>query len=619
MGLGSPSAGPADTLGPAPERPATGADPDEGHPPGWAAATGSSEHVTGPEGSAPMTQISDGPRPHDLLLHRDRVLGALARGAPLSEILALLVTSAEEVIPGVTSSVLLLDRDAAVLRTGAAPHLPAFYNEAVDGLPIGPDIGSCGAAAFSGERVIVEDIATHPNWEPFRPLAERAGLRACWSEPIVDPAGVVLGTFAMYYAEARRPAPFELEIIRNMAHVAAVAITRTRAEDELRSSEELFRQLAENIREVFWLTDWVANDVLYVSPAYEDIWGRPQSDLYDDPRSWSEDIHPEDVERVVKAFADDAERGLYDVEYRIVRRDGERRWIHDRAFPIHDASGRVYRVAGISEDITERKQAQLALERARAELDAHTEAQLQSLTTEVLLAEERERRRVAEDLHDGLCQTIALARMKLGMLRPSANSEVSATTLDLVLLEEIEELVSRSHKAARSLTFQLSPPVLHDLGFEAAIEWLADDIHQSYGLPITLHADGASQPLDERVRLLLFRAVRELLINVAKHAHATRAIVKLERSDNQLRILVEDDGVAFDVDTVGQRGLGLSTIRQRLNHLGGGMEIRTRAGNGTSIAIRTPLGESAQVGEGSDDDRTSDADRPGARPEAGTT
>ena len=136
---------------------------------------------------------------------------------------------------------------------------------------------------------------------------------------------------------------------------------RKRAEKALKESEGRFRQLAENIQEVFWLTDWINNEVLYVSPAYEEIWGHPPQSLLDDPKSWTNNIHPDDRERVYNSFKQNAEIGLYDEVYRIVRKDGEIRWIHDRAFPIKDETGRVWRVAGISEDITYYKMAEEAL------------------------------------------------------------------------------------------------------------------------------------------------------------------------------------------------------------------------------------------------------------------
>jgi PAS domain S-box-containing protein len=145
-----------------------------------------------------------------------------------------------------------------------------------------------------------------------------------------------------------KTATFYSAIIRDITE-------RKRSEEALRESQERFRQLAENIREVFWLTDIDKSQMLYISPGYESIWGRSCESLYASPRSWLDAIHPDDREMVLAALTKQI-AGQYDEEYRIVRPDGTVRWIRDRAFPVKDHSGTVYRIAGIAEDITDKKQ-----------------------------------------------------------------------------------------------------------------------------------------------------------------------------------------------------------------------------------------------------------------------
>ena len=145
-----------------------------------------------------------------------------ASRAMLREALDSLVTLIERVAgPGMRGSVLLLDDDGITLRHGGAPNLPIEYCKLIDGLCIGPIAGSCGTAAFRKERVIVRDIATDPLWEPYRHLVAPFHLRACWSTPIIDSGGLVLGTFAMYYAEPMKPTPHQLDFASTMARVAA--------------------------------------------------------------------------------------------------------------------------------------------------------------------------------------------------------------------------------------------------------------------------------------------------------------------------------------------------------------------------------------------------------------
>jgi len=144
--------------------------------------------------------------------------------------------------------------------------------------------------------------------------------------------------------------------IRRALHEAQQIAERKRAEEALRASEERFRELAETIQEVFWVTDPSKKRMLYISPAYEKIWGRSCESLYAAPGSWLEAIHPDDRPRVLHSATSKQASGTYDEEYRIVRLDGETRWIRDRAFPVRDTSGVVQRIVGLARDVTERRQ-----------------------------------------------------------------------------------------------------------------------------------------------------------------------------------------------------------------------------------------------------------------------
>src|SRR5262249_43397378 len=162
-----------------------------------------------------------------------RVLELVAADASLPDVLTELVRISEEQSSGLLGSVLLVDADGTRLRHGAAPSLPAEYNQAVDGGEIGPEVGPCGRAAFLGERVVTEDVTRDPRWREFCDIARRHGLRACWSQPILAAGGSVLGTFAMYYREARGPSEVEIALIEVMARLAGIAIERGRAREQL--------------------------------------------------------------------------------------------------------------------------------------------------------------------------------------------------------------------------------------------------------------------------------------------------------------------------------------------------------------------------------------------------
>lgn len=191
--------------------------------------------------------ISERKRSETLLESGRRLFEMIATGAPLTNVLDTVVQRLELQAPGALCSVLLLSEDGSRLIHASAPSLPEAYSRAIDGVAIGPNVGSCGAAAHRGETVIVTDIAVDPLWNGFRSVALNHGLRSCWSTPIRSIEGAVLGTFAVYYTEPRAPDDRELRLIEMATHVAGVAIARERSEQALRNRnqalEELYRQL----------------------------------------------------------------------------------------------------------------------------------------------------------------------------------------------------------------------------------------------------------------------------------------------------------------------------------------------------------------------------------------
>jgi signal transduction histidine kinase len=205
------------------------------------------------------------------------------------------------------------------------------------------------------------------------------------------------------------------------------------------------------------------------------------------------------------------------------------------------------------------------------------------------LAEERERRRIAVDLHDHIGQILAISKIKLGELRESAASVGLAKPL-----KEITQFIEKTIQYTRTLTFELSPPMLYELGFEAAVEWLTEQLTAQHGILCSFKKDGKPKPLADEIRVLLFQAVRELLVNITKHAQAHNVKVSVRRNGNRIRINVEDDGVGFDTSKISSRvegtdGFGLFNIRERLDYFGGRLEIKSQAGQGTRVSLMAPL------------------------------
>jgi len=191
------------------------------------------KHLTN-QGPLSDGRLLDLGRAHHLLAAHYEVHELMLAEAPLEEVLSRLVRGIERHADGMIGTVLLYDPDSRTLRHGAAPSLPASYVEQIDGSVVGPDVGSCGAAAFHAREVIVADIEHDPRWREFRLLARDHGLRACWSVPVLDAAGTVLGTFALYYDAPRTPNAGELRLIRQSSRLVAIAIERYRTQAELK-------------------------------------------------------------------------------------------------------------------------------------------------------------------------------------------------------------------------------------------------------------------------------------------------------------------------------------------------------------------------------------------------
>jgi signal transduction histidine kinase len=213
----------------------------------------------------------------------------------------------------------------------------------------------------------------------------------------------------------------------------------------------------------------------------------------------------------------------------------------------------------------------------------------------LLITEERQRRRLASDIHDSISQNLAISKIELDELRKLISSSSISRHLN-----KISGLISQTIEQIRSMTFELSPPVLYGIGLGAAIEDLAKKMQKQFGIHIHLADDKQSKVLNEDLRVLVFRAVQELLFNVVKHARTLEVRISLARDRDTIKICVEDDGIGFDIvetDPYAHRmgGFGLFSIKERLQHMGGGFEMVSEPGQGTRVSLTVPLEQHTQT------------------------
>jgi signal transduction histidine kinase len=213
------------------------------------------------------------------------------------------------------------------------------------------------------------------------------------------------------------------------------------------------------------------------------------------------------------------------------------------------------------------------------------------MTRELAMAEERERDRIAGELHDHVGQRLILGKMRLDSLASRLPSDQFENDVD-----EISTLIDHSIQDIRSLTFQLRPPILASAGLEAAVQWLGEEFKKDFGLQIDFKDDNEPKPMQYEVRSTVFQVVRELLLNVAKHAGTKHVAVRMKRDNGNIVINIDDEGIGFDISEVSKRkvkdgGFGLFSINQRIDFLGGSLSIDTNSGNGTQTTIIVPLKE----------------------------
>ena len=296
-------------------------------------------------------------------LPSEAVLDALKMmliGASLNEVLTSVTRLIEAHSEGMLCSIFLLDEDGLHLRYGVAANLPQAYQAATDGVCIGPNVGSCGAAAYLRQPVFISDMLSHPNWEGFRDVVLQSGLRAAWSTPILSHDGKVLGTFCMYYREVRQPVMDEIQLIDYASRIAAIAIERKRAEEKLRQDEREFRQLIDFLPQHVLVLDkegflLQANQVMldYNGHTLEEMQGAGTDERV------KRDLHPDDLERV----RDERRRGFssrvpFEIEKRMLGKDGRYRWFLFRYKPLLNEQGGVTRWFATATDIDDRKRAE---------------------------------------------------------------------------------------------------------------------------------------------------------------------------------------------------------------------------------------------------------------------
>lgn len=528
------------------------------------------------------------------------ILESCARGAPLSQILESIVLLIESLEPGLACSVLLVENGR--IRHGAAPSLPAEYNAAIDGREIGPSEGSCGAAAYLGERVIVEDIARHPNWFKFRDLALKHDLRACWSSPIFSPDRSVLGTFAIYRKVPCRPSADELLWIDRATHLAAIAIQKHKVESTLRSSQDQYRTITEAASDVILATD-EHGVVLVANQALASTFGYAPAEVVGQDITM---LMPRDLRiKHRQAFALYLRTGARRKDWRQVSTTGLRK--NGEEFPIvvsfgeqDDGHQRLF--TGVIRDATAAKATEDALRKAKEHAEAANEAKTSFIAN--MSHELRTPLAVILGFSELLAKSDLHSTERLSFYRDIQRNGESLRRI-------IDDVLDLAKVESGALQYQFSPVHLPDLIADVCSSFEWECRKKGITLSVTREAGGPEDLETDPGRL------RQVLTNVVGNAvkftdkGEVQIAARTEQvlgSPSRLVIDVRDTGPGIDeaqrgalfqrfsqIDASltrrhGGSGLGLVLSRQIARGLGGDIELAASApGIGSTFSIKLPV------------------------------
>ncbi len=594
------------------------------------------------------TDIDDRKLAETLLAGENRILEMVATGRPLAVILDGVCRLVEKLSDNSLASILLFEPNDNRLRRGAGPSFPEGFMAAVDGIEIGPCVGSCGTAAYRKEQVIVSDIATDPLWANYRELALAYGLRAGWSTPILSSDSSVLGTFAIYWREPRSPGPHHQQIIKQITHLTAVAIERKQSAESLRASELLARGQLDALTHTLdalaqesdpdRLLEHVLRTIIEKSDAHSvSVWDRePDGDwlelfamiedghfqtrsgaihpaarlatLGQDHPVWREILHTglhaviEDIDQPIVRMCvgmgpnatwhdvlDDA-----DLPPALMRFKAHLREIgvHTILFVPMLIAGRVAGFIGIRFTLKRGfRQEEIELTRALAH-QATLAIQLTRLSAQSRQsAVMAERNRMARDIHDTLAQGFTGVIVQLEAAGEAMSQSRTARVSDH--LSQAGELARESLREARRSVQALRPQALEGKQLSEALKDLIEKMTSGTTVKAEFTLQGNQQKLPPEWEINLLRIGQEVLTNVLRHARASAFNVLLVFDGREIRLNLRDDGCGFDPQRR-HDGFGLQGIRERAEGMGGQLSIQSANGKGTVISIVIPLANASE-------------------------
>lgn len=563
------------------------------------------------------TDISDRKKAEALLAGENKILEMIATGKPLATVMHELCCLVDSISTDSRASVLLVDSNNC-LRVGAAPHFPKEFMMLVDGIKIGPSVGSCGTAAYRKEQVIVTDMETDPLWEDYRELARQHGLRAGWSTPVLSSDRSILGVFGIYWGDPRTPTPAQYRLIDQVTHLASVAIERQRSQEAIRASERFARGQADVLtRTLDELTresdfDRIAEHVLRALTSQLDacssgVWlVNGTTGLMDFEFALERDLLRSKSDAMLAAInpslpvdavypwpevfstgkpvvLDDIREGP-DFPWRShLLNQGIVTILVVPMFVAGEAAGvigirfqqkREFRAEEIELAQALANQAMLALQLTRLSEKSRRSAVV------------AERNRLAREVHDTLAQGLTGVIVQLEAAGEAMGQ--SQPTKASGHLERASQLARESLQEARRSVRALRPHALEENSLSVALHEMLAKMTADTPIRAKLTVDGEPRLLPQEWENNLLRIGQEVLTNTLRHSQATEFCGRLSFGGREVSLHLRDNGIGFDPEEQ-HEGFGLQGIRERAETMAGKLAIQSEKSRGVSISIVLPV------------------------------
>ena len=544
-------------------------------------------------------------RTADRITRLQRITATLTGTATTQQVAEIILeqgTQATRAAAGILVEVLEGGRE---LRTLAARGYPTTaVQTAVDSISARTPMSDCIVTKKPIWLGSQEEFAVH--YPELAQLRGSFGYEATAALPLIV-GERVLGGLAFSFVKARSFDQEERDFLLAVAQHCGQALERGRSEDALRESEERFRAILSQATAGIVRKD-TEGRLLFVNEAFCGMVGYSSSELVLEGKSCWDLTHPDDVEENKRLFAQMIRDGIpFQMERRLIRRDGSVLWANVSVSPILDASGTPVSAVGVEVDITARKQAEEDLHHLNLELESRVETRtaelqavnrvlqenrrrLQVLSQRLVQVQEEERRSLARELHDRVGQSLMALKLNLTIIQGEI-ARGYTEPLGTRLADSIE-LVAEVIALVRDVMSNLRPTILDDYGLESALRTYVHEFQTRYGIPVQFETRTSSAPrLDSSIEITLLRITQEALTNIARHARASQAILSLRLNEKQVHLTIEDDGIGIpSLEGANHpRSHGLKIMQERAEALEGNLNVVSTPGNGTRIEAIIPL------------------------------